>query len=54
MHIITVIFTECLYDITALYDQADLFTSYLLTLQNTTTSIYKHIPFTKAARDTGD
>ena len=41
-------------NLTALYDQAELFTTYLQTLQNSTTSIYKRIPFTKAARDTGD
>ena len=37
----------------AFYDQADLFTLHLQTLQNTTTA-NKHIPFTKAASDTGN
>jgi hypothetical protein len=41
-------------NLTALYDQADLFTSYLQTHKNTTTSTYKRIPFTKAVRDEGD
>jgi hypothetical protein len=35
-------------NLTAFYDQADLFTSYLKTLKNTTTLSYKRIPFTKA------
>jgi hypothetical protein len=38
-------------NLTALYDQADLFTSNLKTLQNT---VYKRIPLTKAARDNGN
>jgi hypothetical protein len=42
------------FKLNALYDQADLFTLYLQTLKNTTTSIYKCIPFTKAACDTGN
>jgi hypothetical protein len=41
-------------NLTAFYDQADLFRSYLQTFKNTTTSTYKRIPFTKAAWDTGD
>jgi hypothetical protein len=41
-------------NLTALYNQADLFTTYLHTLKNTTTSTYKRIPFTKTVRDTGD
>jgi hypothetical protein len=41
-------------NLTALYDQADLFTTYLHTLKNTTSSTYKIIPLTKAVRDTGD
>ena len=41
-------------NLSALYHQADLFTNYLYTLKNTTTSTYKRIPFTKAVRDTGD
>jgi hypothetical protein len=36
-------------NVTALYDQADLFPSYHKTLKNTTTSFYKCIPFTKTA-----
>jgi hypothetical protein len=41
-------------NLSALYHQADLFTNYLYTLKNTTTSTYKRIPFTKAVRDTAD
>ncbi len=41
-------------NLSALYHQANLFTNYLYTLKNTTTSTYKRIPFTKAVRDTGD
>jgi hypothetical protein len=41
-------------NLTALCDKADLFTSYLQTLQNTTNSIFKCITFNKAALDTGD
>ena len=41
-------------NISTLYDQANLFESYLLQLKNTTTSEIKRIPFTKAARDTGE
>ncbi len=41
-------------NISTLYDQANLFESYLLTLKNSTTSNIKRIPFTKAARDTGE
>ena len=41
-------------NLTALYDQAQLLESYLYTLTNTTTSEFKRIPFTKAARDTGE
>ncbi len=37
-------------NLSALYHQADLFTNYLYTLKNTTTSTYKRIPFTKAVR----
>ncbi len=33
-------------NLSALYHQADLFTTYLYTLKNTTTSTYKRIPFT--------
>ena len=40
-------------NISTLYDQANLFESYLLTLKHSTTSEIKRIPFTKAARDTG-
>jgi hypothetical protein len=38
-------------NLTALYDQVDLFALYL---QNTITSSFKRIPFTKVARDTGN
>jgi hypothetical protein len=41
-------------NISTLYDQANLFESYLLTLKNSTTLNIKRIPFTKAARDTGE
>jgi hypothetical protein len=41
-------------NLTTLYDQADLFSTYLQTLKNTTTLTYKRIPFTKAVQDTGD
>ena len=41
-------------NLTALYDQSKLFSSYLHSIRNTTTSEYKQIPFTKAARDTGE
>jgi hypothetical protein len=41
-------------NISTLYDQANLFESYLLLLINSTTSEIKRIPFTKAARDTGE
>ena len=41
-------------NLTALYDQAQLLESYLYTLTNTTTSEFKRIPFTKAARNTGE
>jgi hypothetical protein len=41
-------------NISTLYDQANLFETYLLTLKNSTTSDIKRIPFTKAARDTGE
>ena len=41
-------------NLTALYDQSKLFSSYLHSIRNTTTSEYKRIPFTKAARDTGE
>jgi hypothetical protein len=41
-------------NLTALYDQADIFTTYLQTLKNTTTSTYKQIPFTKVVQDRGD
>jgi hypothetical protein len=41
-------------NLTALYDQADHFTSSPQTLKTTTTSTYKRIPFTKTVRDTGD
>ncbi len=41
-------------NISTLYDQANLFESYLLTLKNSTTSDIKRIPFIKAARDTGE
>jgi hypothetical protein len=41
-------------NISTLYDQANLFESYLLILKNSTSSNIKRIPFTKAARDTGE
>jgi hypothetical protein len=41
-------------NLTALFDQADLFTSYLQTLSNTTTSVYSRIPFIIVARDIGN
>ncbi len=40
-------------NISTLYDPANLFESYLLTLKHSTTSEIKRISFTKAARDTG-
>jgi hypothetical protein len=48
------IYPNILFYLTALYDQADIFTSYLNTLQNTTTSVYKLISFNKAASDNDD
>jgi hypothetical protein len=41
-------------NISTLYDQANLCETYLLTLKNSNTSNIKRIPFTKAARDTGE
>jgi hypothetical protein len=41
-------------NLTALLDQADRLTFYLQTLQNTTTSVHKCIPFIKSALDTGN
>ena len=40
-------------NITTLYQQADIYKTYLLQLANSTTTDYNRIPFTKAARDTG-
>ena len=40
-------------NISTIYQQAEIYTDYLVTVANSTTSEYSRIPFTRAARDTG-